>query len=602
MEQIVAKADGVPLFIEELTKAILESGLLTKDESSYRLSGPLPLLAIPLTLQDSLMARLDRLGPAKEIAQIGAAIGREFHYDLLRAVARIDDIALCEALNRLEVAELASSRGKPPKAVYTFKHALVQDAAYGTLPRSNRQRLHREIASTLEEAFPEIVKMQPEILARHCAEAGLNEKAQKYWSAAGEQAVARSAMTEAVAHLRKALELLSCIDCGTVRQEKELDLQITLGHALMAAKGLAAPEPGKAFARARQLCEHLDRPSQLGPVLIGQWQHCLVRGELEEAERHAGEMRQLGEARADVMWKCFGSFLSGVACFWLGKFIDGRGYLENGLPLWDSTFLAFGASPDNPHVQALIHLSRTLACLGYVRQARLWRDEALAEARRLSPYNVAFALYQAWFGDWAMEGVRCAPRTLRSAEEVLAISGEHGFPQWFANGNIMRGWCLGAVGQPVAGMPLLLQGIANRSATGANLLSPFLLTMLAEVYGNAGEPEKGLNRLAEAAKLVETTEERWAEAEMHRVRGRLLLSMNEHAAAENSYHDALAVAKSQSAKLFELRAATSLAQLWRDNGKRTEAQGLLAPIYGWFTEGFDTPVLKEAKALLDQVA
>jgi len=602
VDQIIDRTDGVPLFIEELTKTVVESGIVTDVGDHYSVTGPVAPLAIPTTLHASLLARLDRLAPTREVAQIGATLGRSFSYELISAVAQMSHQNLDEALERLASAELIFRRGTPPDAEYTFKHVLVQDAVYSTLLRSRRQQLHARITATLESQFPDVVAAQPQLLAQHSAEAGLSEKAIRYRLKAGQQAVARSAMPEAVAQLQKGLELLSGIDRGTVRQEKELELQIALGRALMAAKGLAATEPGKAFARARQLCEHLDRPPQLGPVLIGQWQHRIVRGELEEAERHAEEMRQLGEARGDVMWKCFGSFLSGVACFWLGKFIDGRGYLENGLSLWDSTFRAFGASPDDPHVQALIHLSRTLACLGYVQQARMWRDEALAEARRLSPYNVAFALYQAWFGDWAMEGAGSAPRTLRSAEELLAISREHGFPQWSANGNIMRGWCLGAVGQPVEGMPLLLQGIANRRATGANLLSPFLLTMLAEANGNAGEPEQGLDRLAEAAKLVETTQERWAEAEMHRVRGTLLLSMNEHAAAEDSYHNALAVAKWQSAKLFELRAATSLARLWRDNGRRTEGQGLLAPIYGWFTEGFDTPVLKEAKALLDQMA
>ena len=250
MEQIVSKADGVPLFIEELTKAILESGLVTKDESSYQLSGPLPLLAIPLTLQDSLMARLDRLGPAKEIAQIGAAIGREFPYDLLRAVARIDDTALRDALDRLEAAELASSRGKPPKAVYTFKHALVQDAAYGTLLRSRRQHLHGEIASALEEAFPEIVEMQPEILARHCAEAGLNEKARNYWRTAGEQAVRRASNREAIGHFRQALALNEKLPPDIGRSRTELAILSQLGPALMSVHGWSVPEVGLVFERA----------------------------------------------------------------------------------------------------------------------------------------------------------------------------------------------------------------------------------------------------------------------------------------------------------------------------------------------------------------
>ena len=251
---------------------------------------------------------------------------------------------------------------------------------------------------------------------------------------------------------------------------------------------------------------------------------------------------------------------------------------------------------------SLIYLSRTLLCLGYVDQARLRRDEALAEARRLSPYNRGFRVdAYAWDGDWAIEGVKSAPTMLRSADEVLAISSEQGFPLWFGLGNIMRGWCLGALGQAAEGIPLLLQGIADRPRHGSQLGVPFFSRCSRRFTGWQAQPEEGLNRLAEAAELVETTQERWAEAEMHRLRGTLLLSMHEHAAAEDSYRHALAVARRQSAKFWELRAALELARLWRDQGKRDEARDLLAPVYGWFTEGFDTLDLKEAKALLDEL-
>jgi len=248
-----------------------------------------------------------------------------------------------------------------------------------------------------------------------------------------------------------------------------------------------------------------------------------------------------------------------------------------------------------------MHLSRTLLCLGYVDQARLRRDEALAEAHRVSPFNLVFALCQAWYGDWAVEGMESAPTMLQSAEKVLAISAEQGFPIWSATGNIMRGWCLGVGGQTAEGISLVLKGLADASATGCNILRPFFLVVLAQLYEKAGQPEEGLNRLVEAARLVETTQERWAEAEMHRLWGTLLLSMSKHAEAENSYRQALSVAQRQSAKLWELCAAVSMARLWRDQGKREEARELLAPVFAWFTEGFDTPVLKDAKALLDQL-
>jgi predicted ATPase len=430
----------------------------------------------------------------------------------------------------------------------------------------------------------------------------LVEKAVGYLLKAGQQAITRWAMTEAVAQLRKGLDLLSGVPDGAARQDQELDLQIALGHALIATKGWPAPEPGMAFARARQLCEQLNRPAQLGPVLVGQFLFRLVRGELDQAESHAEEMRHLGETQNDVMWKCSGSSLSGIVCFWLGKFIDARPYSENALSSWDPSYRALAVATQDLYVHILSNLSRTLLYLGYVDQARLRRDEALAEARRLSPYNLAFALNQAWYGvDWA-SGEVSSETMLRSTDELLAISSEQGFPLFIGIGNIMRGWCLGKLGQAAEGIPLLLQGLAIYRGTGSNLLSSFFLMTLAEVYGMAGQPDEGLNRLAEAAKLVETTQARWAEAELHRLRGTLLLSVHEYAAADESYRNALALAQRQSAKFWELRAALDLARLWRDQGKRREAHELLAPVFGWFTEGFDTRDLKEAKKLLGELS
>jgi tetratricopeptide (TPR) repeat protein len=293
--------------------------------------------------------------------------------------------------------------------------------------------------------------------------------------------------------------------------------------------------------------------------------------------------------------------LAGTTHHFTGKLVDARADFENALSLWDPTFRRFAAAPDDPHVQILIFLSRALLYLGYVDRARLRRGEALAEAGRLSPYNLVFASCLAWYGDWATEGVESAPARLQTAEKVLAISAERGFAQWSPVGNIMRGWCLGVLGQ-TGGIPLILKGIDDLRATGCNIFIPLFLMVLAQVYGVAGQPEEGLNQLVDAAKLVERTRECWAEAEMFRLRGTLLLSMNEHTQAENHYRQALASAQRQSAKFWELRAAMSMARLWRDQGKREEARDLLAPVYFWFTEGFDTRDLKEAKALLKELA
>ncbi|MGH6776713.1 MAG: hypothetical protein ACRECL_01690 [Bradyrhizobium sp.] len=405
-------------------------------------------------------------------------------------------------------------------------------------------------------------------------------------------------MTEAVAQLRKGLYMLAGLPDGAARHEQELDLQTAFGHALDTTKGLAAVETGEAYARARQLCEQLDRPVQLGLVLYGQYLFRIVRGELDQAEHHADELRHLGETRNDAMWKCFGAQISGNICFYLGKLSDVRAYHETALSLWDPTYRGFAPTAEDPYVGAMCHLYRTLLCLGHINQARLRRDEALAEAQRLSPFMRTFALRQAWYGDWAIEGTNSAETMLASANEVVAVSDEHGFRDSLAIGNIMRGWCLGALGQALEGIPPLLQGLTVCRAGGRKLMIPFFLTTLAEAYGMAAQPREGLDCLAEAAKLVEATHERWIEAEIYRLRGRLLLSMNDHAAAETSYRRALEVAQRQSAKFWQLRAALGLARLWRDQGKRAEAIDLLSPIYGWFSQDFDTRDLKEAKALL----
>jgi predicted ATPase len=405
-------------------------------------------------------------------------------------------------------------------------------------------------------------------------------------------------MTEAVAQLRKGLDLVAGLPDDAARQLQELDLQIALGHALNTTKGLAAFEAGEAYARARQLCEQLNRPAQLGLVLYGQYLFRIVRGELERAEHHAEEVRQLGEARNETMWKCFGAQLGGTICFYLGKLTDVPAHLEDALSFWDPTYRDFAPTAEDPYVGAMFHLSRTLTCLGHLDQARVRQEEALAEAQRLSPFMRIFALRQAWYNNWAIEGAESAQRMLSSAKDVVTLSNEHGFRDPLAIGNIMHGWCFCSLGQAAEGIPLVLDGLTVCRAGGRKLMIPFFLTVLAEAYGMAGQPQQGLDQLAELAKLVETTHERWVEAEMHRLRGMLLLSINERTAAENSYRRALEVAQQQGAKFWELRAALALARLWRDQGKRMEARDLLSPVCGWFTEGLDTRDLKDARALL----
>jgi class 3 adenylate cyclase/predicted ATPase len=600
-EQIIDRTDGVPLYIEELTKAVVESGVLTDAGDQYLLSGPVPSVAIPASLNASLLARFDRLAPVREVAQIAAALGRQFPHELISAVAHRSQQQLDDALSQLVASELIFRRGTPPYAEYTFKHALVQDAIYGTLLRSRRQQLHSQIAETLEGRFPELVQTRPELLARHWTEAGSTEKAVTYWLKAGQQAMTRWAMTEAAAQVRRGLELVAGLSDSTARLEHELELQLTLGQALLATKGYGAPEPHMAYVRARQLCVELNRTTQLGRILVGQYLYCAMRGDLPQAELHAAEICDLAEANGDRMWKFTGSNLSGIICQYQGKFTESRAHLERAIPLWDPRFRALAASPADGYVSALIHLSRTLLSLGYLDQARLRQDEAVAEARRVSPYTLAFALCNASHNDWAIAGVRSANMILRSADEVIAVSTEHNFPGLLGIANIVRGWCLGAIGRPEDGIVLIVQGLETFRATGGNLLLPFYLITLAEVYGWASKPGEALRCLEDAAQLVHATQERWIEAELNRIRGTVLVSMHEHAAAEESYHRAIAMAQQQDAKFWELRSASDLARLWCDQGKSTDARELLSSVCA-FTRGGDTPWLVEAKTLLARLA
>jgi predicted ATPase len=365
-QNIIERSDGIPLFVEEMTKAALEA---EGEREARQTIAPVPLSVpvVPASLHASLMARLDRLGSAKEVAQVGATLGREFSHAQLAAVVRKPEAELQSALDRIVAAGLLFKQGAPPNAAYLFKHALVLDAAYSTLLRSRRQQLHSRIVTAIEGQFPEIVEAQPEVLARHCAEAGSVEKAVGYWLKAGQQAIARWAMAEGVAQLRKGLDLLSGMPDDAARLEREIDLQVKLGQALSATKGYAAPEAGEAFARAHELCELLSWPPRL-EVLTGQFVFRLGRGELQQAEHYAQGLCRLGEARNDPRWNAAGLASTAFISFLQGRFTDARVYYENAIGLWDSLYRPSVVSPDDPHVASLIILSRTLLCLGYVDQ------------------------------------------------------------------------------------------------------------------------------------------------------------------------------------------------------------------------------------------
>jgi class 3 adenylate cyclase/predicted ATPase len=603
IDQILAKTEGVPLFIEELTKTVLASGLLKNGGDRYELAGPLPQLAIPTTLRDSLMARLDRLARAKEVAQVAACIGREFTYPLLAAVSPSPEGELQAALDRLAAAELVFARGTPPEASYAFKHALVRDAAHECLLKVQRQHLHGRIARVLEERFPETVETEPELLAQHCSEAGLIEQAVEHWQRAGQQALARSATAEAVAQLDRGLELLAGLPDGPGRRRRELDLQLVLGPALIAAKGFAAPETGCAYARACDLCRELGDIPKLLPALYGQsvvhWQ----RAELAAAHEGARELLRLAEEQGDAAAKVVGHRTLGTFLFQLGRLAESLAHSDRGLALYDpmrDQSSRFVYAIDS-RVVCLLWLSQALLALGYPEQAQVRQGEALATARALAHPNT---IAQALFCDWTVHQLlRDGRATQAQAEELIALTTERGLPLWRAAGMVIRGWALAAGGRAEDSIAVIRRGLADYRATGAELFSPYFLALLADVYGRADQAAIGLSLLADVLGGVEQTGVRWIEAELHRLHGELRLALPEpdHPGAEACFLRAMAIAREQQAKLWELRAATSVGRLWAEQGRRAEAQDLLAPVYGWFTEGFDTADLKDAKALLGEL-
>jgi class 3 adenylate cyclase/tetratricopeptide (TPR) repeat protein len=607
--QIIDRTDGVPLFVEELTKTVVESGMLTDAGDRYTAarvpgSGPgMPQVAIPETLQASLLARLDRLAPVREVAQIGAALGRQFSYELIAAAAVMSQQQLDDGLAQLVGAELIYRRGTPPDAEYTFKHALVQDAAYSTLLRDRRQQLHAQITAALEDRFPEIVSAQPALLAHHCEEAGLVEKAVDYWLATGRQAWGRSTLTESVALLRRGLALVPALPDTDWRREREFDLQIALARALFAGRSPGGREIGDAYNRARQLAATLNRQRALLVALYGQWAHQVNCADLSGARQLLAEMRRLADDSGDVAARMLSHQASNYTCLMLAEFAVAREDLEHGLELFDPADRLFYAEvlAYDPLAALLAVSAPSLASLGYLDQAVLRLDAALAEARRLShPHTLAIALIHAFITRWLIRSD--TKSLLQYADELSALSVEHGFGLYRTMVLVPKGWCLAGLERADQGIPLITSGLAGLHDGGYTVNTPWVLTLLADACQKAGQLQAALEHLAEAQHFAEKTGVCRFHAETLRLHGDVLLAKGDPMAAETSYAEALALAQRQSAKLWELCAAMSLARQWRDQGKRAEAHDLLSPIYGWFTEGFGTPVLQEAKILLAELA
>jgi predicted ATPase len=604
VEQVVAKTDGVPLFVEELTKMILESGLLQEREERYELTGPLPPLAIPTTLHDSLMARLDRLATVKSLAQLGATLGREFSYALLQAVSPWDEATVLRGLHQLVEAEFLYQQGLPPQATYLFKHALIQEAAYQSLLRSTRQQYHYRIAQVLEARFPELRETQPELLAHHYTEAGLREQAIAYWQWAGERSIARSAYVEAINQLSTGLENLKVLPETPERIAHELTLLMALGRALIATKGYAASEVGTTYTRARALCQQGVQSPQLFPVLFGLWQFYVLQAELPLARELGEQLLALAQHLQDSAYVLEAHRSLAFTLFSLGEMAAARAQAEQGIALYHphthhAHVFTYG---QDPGTSCLAYAALALWYLGHPEQALQRCHEMLTLAHELShPFSLAHALY---FGSLLHQHRREVLEARECAEAAITLATEHGFALYVVRGRLQRSWALTEQGQLAEGIDQMRQSLTAYRATGSGLVLPYFLARLAEAYGKEERIEAGLYLLDEALTLVEKHGECWWEAEIHRLKGVFMLqqAVPDAKQAEGCLQQALATASRQQAKSLELRAATSLSRLWQQQGKRDDARDLLAPIYNWFTEGFDTTDLQEAKALLEKLS
>jgi predicted ATPase len=609
-QDIIERTDGIPLFIEEMTKAVLEADSQHAAERSVA-AIPSPALAVPASLHASLMARLDRLGPAKEVAQIGAAIGREFSHALLAAVVRKPDPELASALDRLIAAGLLFRQGVPPYATYLFKHALVQDAAYGTLLRERRRALHARIAETLESQFAEIAESQPELLARHCTEAGLIEKAARLWGKAGQRSLERSAYVEAVQQLTRALAQIATLPATPALRREQIKLQVALINTLLYVKGSAAPETKAAEEKARLLIEQAEArgeppedPLLLFSVLFAFWNANLVAFNGDVLRELAAQFLALAKKQGATVPLMVAHRIMGATLASTGDCAAALAHYDQSLALYhpaEHRPLATRFSYDT-RVVILCWRALTLWVLGCPEKAVADTDQALKDAREIGQaatlmLALRFASYTHIFcGNYA------AANAL--VDELIDLANKKDALFRKADGMLHQGCVLALTGKAPDAVEMITSGISAFRSTGATRWIPWFLSCLARAYAELGQFDDAWRSIGDAMTAVETTKESWCEAEVNRMAGEVALkSQGPDAGKPEAYFErALALARQQQAKSWELRAAMSMARLWRDQGKRDEARDLVAPVYGWFTEGFNTLDLKEAKNLLEELA
>jgi class 3 adenylate cyclase/predicted ATPase len=609
-QEIIERTDGIPLFVEEMTKAVLEAES-EGDAPRAATLVPSPALAVPATLHASLMARLDRLGPAKELAQIGAAIGRELSHPLLAAVVRKPEAELQIALDRLIGAGLLLQQGSAPYATYFFKHALVRDAAYSTLLREPRRALHARIAETLESEFADICENQPELLARHCTEAGQIEKAAALWGKAGLRSAQRSALVESAEQLRRALDQIGTLAATPALRREEIKLQVALITPLLHVSGYAATETRTAVERARLVIEQAEAlgeppedPLLLFSVLYGFWVANLVAFNGDVMRELAVQFLALADKQRATGPLMMGHRLMGLSLLHTGDIVDGRAHLDRAITLYDPAEHRPLAMRFGQDIGAATLSWKSLACwlLGYPQTALADTERALKVAREIG--HSATLMYVLNFSAWTH--ICCGNYAAGNAlvDEFRAFKDQTGSLFWGAWGMMQRGCLLALTGKASDAVQMITSGLTAMRATGTTMWMPLWLSYLTRANAEIGQFDDARRGIGEAMAAVETAKERWCEAEVNRIAGEIALLSPEPdlAKAEAYFERALAVAREQQAKSWELRAAMSMARLWRDQGRRPQARDILAPVYGWFTEGFGTLDLKQAKAMLDELA
>jgi predicted ATPase len=596
VDHIVAKADGVPLYVEELTKTILGSGVLEARGDAYVLRGALAQLHIPETLQDSLMARLDRAPRLREVAQLGSVLGREFSYDMISALAGIEEQMLQSSLGQLVVDELLYQRGRPPRSRYLFKHALIQDAAYQSLLKRTRQQYHQQVAKLLEDRFSEVASTQPELVAHHYAQANCPAQAIAYWLKAGMAAASKSANVEAIDEFRRGLALVDVLPDMRERAARELDLQMALGPALFATKVYSDPEIGRTYARAWELCRQLDDHSREFTALRGLMLHHCTLLELEEAQHFAEEGLHVAERLGDAARLVGAHMALGVTLFFQGELEPALAQFRRGFELFDPNMQFPDWPGSHPGVQCQFWPMLISWMLGYPDRSLEELRAAVRSAETLGhPLTLAQTLCWAAlvhiFRREPSAAGDCAGRALKICEEQRIAN-------WQAYALCVSGWALGASGESEKGLAQIREGMNGCDRVNQHTL----LALQADAQLAIGKPEAVLASVIAGLEAVEMTGGAPLEAELHRLKGEALLAgAGTLSEAEAAIGQGIDAARRQNAKSWELRGATSLARLRQQQGRSQEAAALLAPVCAWFTEGFDTADLKEAKALLDKL-